>query len=176
VSSVLKWHDTAPHGTQRSKLTHHTFTQAKVCNTDTLSSGGLVGLISPANFGPFGPLEPRLFSVEGVNYFAYNHDTYSRPSTWSDTTYFFELDHLRSIHPLIDGEVRSVRGKHNNLQGRFTRDKHWIPLIRGNRSFFVRYFDPLQVLECHLTSGDCTIEFYQGENKVRSSIGLIARN
>lgn len=78
-----------------------------------------------------------------------------------DYTFFYNLDLKVSTTPLVNGQIPLLRGK--TKTSFVMRDKHWTPLIvRDKHAFFVRYYDPLQVLACELPSGKCHIAFPRG--------------
>jgi len=119
--------------------------------------GSLVGLIPPVSsiFDPFGPVDPRGFQVNGSRFLIYNMGAFFGKQLYLDYTFMFDLTRGISVTPLVNGHVPLLKGLKKTT--RVMRDKHWTPLIVGSEAFFVRYYDPLEVLQCQLPSGECHV-------------------
>ena len=118
------------------------------------SPGEILGIPSPKQFWVGdGPIEPRIFKVQGRLFINFNSAMSFNLDSFFDFTVLWDVQKNKPIIPRIRGGSPMM-----NTTDTVPRDKHWMPLIANDELYFVYNLDPLRILKCTL-DGDCYFEY-----------------
>lgn len=126
-------------------------------NTRFLSSAKSVGIVpSIVMDGEDGPQDVRAFSVNLTDYLIFNAYIKNNGGLclFTESEFIWNVREREVIPIKLHGRLLSDR---MCAKAKRPHDKNWSPLVHSGRVFFVRFFEPLQVLECHFPSGDCSV-------------------
>lgn len=102
--------------------------------------------------------DPRPFVLRGELHFIFAHGMvvpFSNYNGWCCSLGIAKMQNGKVSIPLIPNYGQNVNGSNKGRSNHYAQEKNWMPLVHKNALYFVYMINPLTVIECDTTTGEC---------------------